>query len=63
MKNGLEPLEITKEVVAKKIVIVGMGKIEKTDNKDCKHELVVREYIGQPYGTCVECGKTIFGDG
>lgn len=26
----------------------------------CSHEFVSREYISQPYGTCMSCGITIF---
>jgi hypothetical protein len=29
-------------------------------HKDCKHKSVVGEYISQPYGTCLVCGRTIF---
>lgn len=25
----------------------------------CTHELVSREYLSQPYGTCFQCGKFI----
>lgn len=25
----------------------------------CSHEFIQREYISQPYGTCLSCGKTI----
>lgn len=27
--------------------------------KECKHEFVSREYISQPYGTCVVCGAFV----
>jgi len=30
------------------------------NNKDCKHEFVFSEYLSQPYGTCLVCGRTIF---
>ena len=29
-------------------------------NGSCSHEFVSREYIGQPFGTCVVCGATVF---
>lgn len=29
--------------------------------EECTHEFVSREYLSQPYGTCMSCGKTIFG--
>ena len=25
----------------------------------CTHEFISREYLSQPYGTCVQCGKFI----
>ena len=27
----------------------------------CQHEFVSREYSSQPYGTCISCGQTVFG--
>ena len=27
----------------------------------CRHEFVAREYPSQPYGTCLICGETVFG--
>lgn len=30
-----------------------------TQDKECKHEFVAREYFGQPNGTCIECGAMI----
>lgn len=29
-------------------------------NGYCSHEFVSKEYIGQPFGTCVVCGATVF---
>lgn len=27
----------------------------------CNHELIAKEYLSQPYGTCVVCGQTLIG--
>jgi hypothetical protein len=27
---------------------------------DCDHSMVSKEYVSQPYGECLSCGKTIF---
>jgi hypothetical protein len=32
---------------------------EESSNEECKHEFVMGEYISQPYGTCLVCGRTI----
>ena len=29
-------------------------------NGSCSHEFVSREYVSQPFGTCVSCGATVF---
>lgn len=34
--------------------------INEDKKKNCSHEFVYREYFSQPYGTCLECGKTVF---
>ena len=34
--------------------------INEDKQNNCSHELVSREYFSQPYGTCLECGKTVF---
>lgn len=37
-------------------------KQEELDNNEsevCKHEDLITEYIGQPYGTCLYCGQTV----
>jgi len=26
---------------------------------ECRHEFISHEYASQPFGTCLECGKTI----
>lgn len=31
-----------------------------SDSSVCDHEFVAREYLSQPYGTCLGCGQTIF---
>ena len=31
-----------------------------SENTECTHEFIAREYSSQPYGTCVICNKTIF---
>lgn len=33
---------------------------EPKDPKDCIHEFVSVEFIGQTYGTCLDCGATVF---
>ena len=29
-------------------------------DKVCDHEVVVKEYSTQPYGTCLSCGQTVY---
>ena len=29
---------------------------------NCEHEIVTVEYMGQPYGHCLECGCTVIKD-
>jgi hypothetical protein len=44
---------------------VECGKLEselellKAQDEECKHEFITREYMSQPYGTCLVCGRTI----
>lgn len=34
--------------------------LEEDKIKNCKHELVSREFINQPYVTCDVCGRIVF---
>lgn len=43
----------------------GWWEEDKNENEEdmvCDHEFISREYISQPYGTCMTCGRTIFID-
>lgn len=33
---------------------------KKIHDHPCTHEFVSREYMSQPYGTCMSCGMTVF---
>lgn len=35
--------------------------VKEKENGKCNHPAVAKEYMSQPYGTCIVCGQTVFG--
>jgi hypothetical protein len=51
--------KLDEEIIVKRIEHILKAQDEESSNEECKHEFVMGEYISQPYGTCLVCGRTI----